>query len=209
MTRKERISTLLKLLPDMYPDAHCLLNYSGDPAKLLLATILSARTTDNAVNLVTPLIWEAFPTLEDIAEADSEILENILHPLGFFRAKTRSIKGAAAWLVENDKTVPDTIEELTTIPGVGRKTANVVIGEIFGIPAITVDTHFRRLSLRLDLTRNTNPEIIEQDLRKLIPPEKCTAFSHFLGFHGRQVCLSRKPKCTKCKFSEFCPKRGV
>ncbi len=209
MTRKDRIRELLYLLPDMYPSAHCLLNYEDSPEKLLLATILSARTTDIAVNLVTPLIWKQFPTLEDLAKVDTETLEAIIHPLGFFRAKTRSIKGAVQWLLGHDKTVPDTIEELITIPGVGRKTANVVIGEIFGKPAIIVDTHFSRLSLRLDLTRNTAPEKIEQDLRKLIPPENCTAFSHYLGFHGRQVCFSRKPKCCECKFGGFCPKKGT
>ena len=197
------------MLPVLYPDARCLLDYEGLPERLLIATILSARTTDAAVNKVTPYLWEKVRSIEELSSASRELIEKIVHPLGFFRSKARSIQEAAAWLIEHNEVLPGTIDELITVPGVGRKTANVIIGEVFHKPAIIVDTHVSRLSLRLDLTRNTQPQKIEDDLKKLLPENRWTSFSHQLGFHGRKVCLSRNPKCSICDFNEFCPKKGV
>ncbi len=209
MRRTERATILLEMLPVLYPDARCLLDYEGLPERLLIATILSARTTDAAVNKVTPYLWEKVRNIEGLSSASRELIEKIVHPLGFFRSKARSIQEAAAWLIENNEVLPGTIDELITVPGVGRKTANVIIGEVFHKPAIIVDTHVSRLSLRLDLTRNTQPQKIEDDLKKLLPENRWTSFSHQLGFHGRKVCLSRNPKCSICDFNEFCPKKGV
>lgn len=197
------------MLPVLYPNARCLLNYENRPERLLIATILSARTTDAGVNGVTPRLWKEISGIEELASANRELIEDIVHSLGFYRAKSESIQKAAIWLVEHDGTVPDTIDELIRIPGVGRKTANVIIGEAYGKPAIIVDTHFSRLSLRLDLTRKTQPSKIEADLKKLLPEDRWTSFSHQLGFHGRKVCLSRNPKCSSCEFTSFCPKRNA
>ena len=208
MNNRERAAVLLRRLPLLYPDARCLLQYDGSPEKLLISTILSARTTDEAVNRVTPLLWKEVKNMEGLAEADSERIRGILHPLGFFRAKTRSVQKAAKWLLENGG-VPDRMEELVKIPGVGRKTANVVLGEAFGRPAIVVDTHVKRLADRLDLTRLKAPDRIEFKLKRLLPKEKWTSFSHQLGFHGRRVCASRKPSCGTCGLSDVCPRRGV
>lgn len=209
MRRNERVTILLKMLPVLYPDARCLLNYEGKPERLLIATILSARTTDAAVNGVTPYLWETVKDIEGLSSANRELIENIVHPLGFFRSKTKSIQKAAAWLIEHNEVVPGTIDELITIPGVGRKTANVIVGEVFHKPAIIVDTHVSRLALRLDLTRKTEPSKIEADLKRILPKDRWTSFSHQLGFHGRKVCLSRKPKCSSCEFTGFCPKKGI
>ncbi|MCK4671296.1 MAG: endonuclease III [Candidatus Aegiribacteria sp.] len=209
MRRTKRVAILLEMLPVMYPNARCLLDYEGKPERLLIATILSARTTDPAVNKVTPHLWKKVRNIEGLSASCKELIEEIVHPLGFFRSKARSIQEAAAWLTAHEDVVPGTIDELITIPGVGRKTANVIIGEVFHKPAIIVDTHFSRLSLRLDLTRNTQPSKIEVDLKRLLPKDSWTSFSHQLGFHGREVCLSRKPKCSNCEFDEFCPKKGV
>lgn len=209
MRRTERVTILLEMLPAMYPNARCLLDYDGKPEKLLIATILSARTTDAAVNRVTPHLWEKVRNIQGLSQSSRELIEEIVHPLGFFRSKARSIQEAAAWLIEHNGVLPETIEELITIPGVGRKTANVIIGEVFNKPAIIVDTHVSRLSLRLDLTRNTQPPRIEVDLKRLLPKDRWTSFSHQIGFHGRQVCLSRNPKCSNCEFDEFCPKKGL
>ncbi len=209
MRRTERVAILLEMLPVMYPNARCLLDYEGKPERLLIATILSARTTDAAVNKVTPHLWKKVRNIEGLSASCKELIEEIVHPLGFFRSKARSIQEAAAWLTAHEDVVPGTIDELITIPGVGRKTANVIIGEVFHKPAIIVDTHFSRLSLRLDLTRNTQPSKIEVDLKRLLPKDSWTSFSHQLGFHGREVCLSRKPKCSSCEFNGFCPKKGV
>lgn len=208
MNNRERIQVLLERLPLLYPDARCLLEYGKDPEKLLIATILSARTTDNAVNQVTPRLWNEVHDIKGLAAADRGLLEVIVHSLGFFRSKAKSIQSAAEWLVKNDG-LPDTIDELVQIPGVGRKTANVIIGEAFNKPAIIVDTHVGRLAGRLDLTRARQPDKIEANLKKLLPKDRWTSFSHQLGFHGRQVCTSRNPSCDTCDFTSFCPKRGV
>jgi endonuclease-3 len=210
MTRRERITLLLEELPRLYPGARCLLDFDGSPEKLLFATILSAQTTDAAVNRVTPELWKSYPDIESLASADTKELEGIVHPLGFFRNKAGSLKKAAAWLLEhNCGKVPANMRELTRVPGVGRKTANVVLGEVFGVPAIIVDTHVKRLSGRLDLTRKASPDDIETDLRRLVPAVRRTGFSHRLGFHGRSICHARKPACNQCTLLEFCPGIGV
>jgi endonuclease III len=208
VNKSHRAKILLERLPLLYPDAGCLLEYYGDPTKLLIATILSARTTDDAVNKVTPVLWEHVHDIAGLASADSGMVEHIVHSLGFFRSKARSIQKAAEWLNENGA-LPDSIAGLIQIPGVGRKTANVIIGEVFGKPAIIVDTHVGRLSGRLDLARAKQPERIEASLKKLLPNEHWTSFSHQLGFHGRRVCTSRNPGCSTCDFLSICPRRGV
>ena len=208
MNNRERIRLLLEKLPVLYPDARCLLDYNGDPEKLLIATILSARTTDNAVNLVTNRLWNEVSNIGELAKADRNLVEDIVHSLGFFRNKARSIQNAAEWLVTN-KGLPDTMNELIHIPGVGRKTANVILGEAFNKPVIIVDTHVGRLSGRLDLTRVKQPDRIEANLKKLLPQDRWTSFSHQLGFHGRQVCTSRNPSCHTCDFNSFCPARNT
>lgn len=208
MIRNDRIAVLLERLPVMYPDARCLLDYDGRPEKLLISTILSARTTDEAVNRVAPKLWDRVGDLRGLANADRRDIEEIVHPLGFFRSKAGSIQEAARWVLDRGA-VPDSIEDLVKIPGVGRKTANVIMGEVFGEPAIIVDTHVGRLAGRLDLTRVREPDRIEKKLREVIPEEKQTSFSHQLGFHGRRVCGARKPSCDMCGIEDVCPRRGV
>ncbi len=202
MNRAERAKIILKELAELYPDAECALKYQGIPERLVIATILSAQTTDAAVNKATPGLWKKYPDMEHLAAASHKDVEELLKTIGLFRNKTKSIIKAAAFMVENG--LPDTIEALVKIPGVGRKTANVILGEVFGKPAITVDTHMKRLSARLDLTGNTNPDKIEIDLKKLIPAEEQTMFSHRIITHGRQVCNARKPRCAICPLTQVC-----
>lgn len=203
MKREERAVIVIQELKKLYPDARCLLEYQGIPHRLVVATILSAQTTDTAVNRATPALWMKYPTTGDLALAETFQVEELLKAIGLFRNKTRFIIKAAEFLEENG--LPDTITELVKIPGVGRKTANVVMGEIFKQPSITVDTHVKRLSLRLGLSRNTAPEKIEMDLRKIIPPAEQTIFCHRMITHGRQVCHARKPLCSVCTLREICP----
>ncbi len=208
VTRRERVSALLDRLPGLYPDARCLLDFDGSPAKLLIATILAAQTTDAAVNMVTPVLWETFPDIRALASADSATVEEIVHSLGFYRNKARSIILASNWLIDKGG-VPEVMTELIRIPGVGRKTANVVLGIAFGKPVIIVDTHVKRLSGRLDLSRKASPDDIERDLVKLVPVEDRTGFCTTLGFHGRRICNAKKPLCSTCTFLDFCPRRGI
>jgi len=208
MLRSERTGILLKRLPQMYPNAKCMLISDGNPFHLLIATILSARTTDESVNRVTPELWAAFHGPPELASAERASVENIVHPLGFFRNKSTSIMNAASWVADHDG-VPQTMDELLEIPGVGRKTASVVLADAFGIPAIIVDTHVGRLSYRLDLSRKTNPERIETDLKRLLPRVSWISFCHQIGYHGRRVCKSRKPDCNGCTLNDICPRRGL
>jgi len=210
MRRRERLEVLLEMLPKLYPDARCLLDYQGRPERLLVATILSAQTTDDAVNRVTPKLWARWPDLASLAGADRAEVEEVVHPLGFFRSKARSIQRTADAVMKRfGGQIPDSMEDLVGLPGVGRKTANVVLGEAFGLPAIIVDTHVKRLAGRLDLTRRTKPDRIEEDLRKLVPESVQTGFSHQLGFHGRGVCTARSPACDDCPLLQICPRRGL
>ncbi len=205
LKRRDIFDALLERLPGMYPDARCLLDYET-PEQLLIATVLAAQTTDEAVNRVTPALWSSFPSLDRLARADEAAVQEIVHPLGFFRNKARSIVRAAGYITGLES-FPSTMEELLKVPGVGRKTANVVLGECFGVPAIIVDTHVKRLSGRLDLSDETDPDRIEADLVACVPPPARTAFSHQLGFHGRTLCKARSPLCPSCPFL-FCRGRS-
>ena len=203
---RKRALLVLRRLRREYPDAKTALDHRG-PFQLLVATILSAQTTDVGVNKVTPVLFAKYPTPAALAAADPAGVEQIIKSTGYFRSKTRSLIGMANALVERfGGKVPDTMDELLTLPGVGRKTANVVLGNAFGKNVgIVVDTHVARLSQRLKLTRQTDPVKIEQDLMPLIPRRDWALFSHLLIFHGRQVCIARKPLCEKCVLNDICP----
>jgi endonuclease III len=194
----------------LYPDAHCELDFKT-PFQLIVATILSAQCTDKRVNMVTPLLFQTFPTAASLADAPPEKLEEIIKSTGFFRNKTKSLIGLGKALVErHNGEVPDSMEELVKLPGIGRKTANVVLGNAFGKnEGIVVDTHVARVSYRLGLTRETDPVKIEQDLMPLFPREDWALLSHLLIFHGRRVCEARRPKCEICVLNDICPSSTV
>jgi len=207
--RRELARKVVETLRRLYPDAKCSLEYRT-PLQLLIATILSAQCTDERVNQVTPALFGRFRTAADFAQADSRELEKYIRSTGFYRAKARNIIACCRALVEKyGGELPRTLEELTQLPGVGRKTANVVLGTIWGVPGIVVDTHVRRLARRMGLTHHTDPDKIERDLVELIPQEEWVAFGHRMIYHGRQVCLARNPKCEICALNSFCPKIGV
>lgn len=207
MTLKaERTAEIVRLLQKMYPRAKCSLDFET-PLQLLVATILSAQSTDARVNLVTKTLFKKYGSAEAFARAKTDVFERDIKSTGFFRSKTKSVQGAARTIVEtHNGQVPQTMEQLTALPGVGRKTANVVLGNAFGKPAgIVVDTHISRVSGRLALTRQSNPEKIEADLMKLVPQKEWIRFSHRMILHGRQICVARKPKCSQCLLNELCP----
>jgi endonuclease-3 len=207
--KKKRASKILSILQDEYPKAKCHLNFDG-PFELLIGCILSAQCTDKRVNEVTPELFKKYPTPHEFARADQGVLEQEIHSCGFFRAKTKSILNCSKALVEEyGGEVPRTMDELTKLAGVGRKTANVVLGNYFGTPGIIVDTHIKRLSTRLNLTTNSDPTKIEYALNEIIPQEKWTFFSNSLGDHGRTVCYARKPMCGDCMISHLCPSAGL
>lgn len=192
-------------LAQEYPDARCALDYDS-PLQLLIATVLSAQCTDERVNSVTPELFARYPEAADYASAQRSDLERILRPLGFQRAKAGHLVGIGEKLVADFQgEVPRTVKELTSLPGVGRKTALVVLGNAFGIPGLTVDTHFGRLMQRLGLTGEKTPVKIERDISKLVPEEEWTMFSHRVIFHGRQVCHARTPECDACVLRDMCP----
>jgi endonuclease-3 len=196
-------------LAELYPDVHTELNF-GTPLELLVATILSAQTTDKRVNLVTPVLFARYRTAADYAAADRGEMEKIIQSTGFFRAKTNSLIGLGQALCERfGGEVPASLAELVTLPGVGRKTANVVLGNAFGVPGITVDTHFARLSRRFGWTRQTDPVKIESEVGALFPPREWTLLSHRLIWHGRRVCHARKPACGACELARLCPSYGI
>lgn len=206
MKKSDRATEVVKRLRKRFPDAHCELNHEG-AFQLLIATILSAQTTDVRVNMVTPLLFKAYPTPAKLAGAVQEDVEAIIRSTGFFKNKAKNIIGCARQLVELHKgEVPRTIEELAALPGVGRKTANVVLGNAFNInEGIVVDTHVKRISALLGLTKNTDPEKVEQDLIKLFPREDWTMVSHLLIFLGRRNCIARRPQCDLCVLANICP----
>ncbi len=206
MTRKEQAAALAKRLPEIYPDAHCELDFSS-PLELLVATILSAQCTDVRVNMVTPALFKRCPSAPDYAAIPQEELETLVHSTGFYRNKAKSIRGMGAALVErHGGVVPQTIEELSALPGAGRKTANVVLGNAFHInEGVVVDTHVGRLSLRLGLTTNTDPIKVEQDLMDLFMQESWSDLSHWLIWHGRRRCKARNPACEECELRDLCP----
>lgn len=198
-----------RILAETYPDAHCELDFAS-PFQLLVATVLSAQTTDVRVNLTTPALFAKYPTPEDLAAANPEDVENILKPTGFFRAKTKSVMGLSAAITERfGGAVPPRLADLVTLPGVGRKTANVVLGNAFGVPGITVDTHFTRLARRFGWTSQDDPVKIEQEVGSLIPKSEWTMLSHRLIWHGRRVCHARKPACGACSVAALCPSFGL
>ena len=211
-TAKGRAKAIVPILAEEYPGSAkelCALRHDG-PFQLLAATILSAQTTDEAVNSVTPALFARYPTPVDLASADPAEVEKLVHPTGFFRAKTKSLLGMAAALEERfGGEVPPAMDDLVTIPGVGRKTANVVRSVGFGLPGLPVDTHVGRLSRRLGLTAETDPVKVEADLDAIVAAPERGAFSLRLILHGRRVCQARKPRCTACVLSHICPKIGV
>lgn len=192
-----------------YPDARCELNFS-DPFQLLVVTVLSAQTTDQRVNAVSPTLFAAYPDAAAMAAAERERLETIVGPLGFFRAKTDSLLKLSAALIErHDGQVPSRMADLVALPGVGRKTANVVLGNAFGIPGITVDTHFGRLSRRLGWTEQTDPVKVEHEVGALFPKAAWTMLSHHLIWHGRRRCHATRPACGACPVARWCPAYGA
>ena len=205
-----RAKTILGRLKRQYPDARCALRH-GDAYQLLVATILSAQCTDTRVNMVTPAFFARYPSPEALARADRGEVEEIIRSTGFFRNKTRSLIGMAQALVADHRgEVPRTMAELRVLPGVGRKTANVVLGNAYGInEGVTVDTHVTRLSRLLGLSRHDDPVKIEQDLMPLFPQEDWALLSHLLITHGRQICIARRPRCTECVVADLCPSAAV
>ena len=202
----ERMDTILRRLEAQFPEAGCSLGFET-PLQLLVATILSAQCTDERVNMVTPTLFARFRTAQDFADADPDALAAIIRSTGFYRNKTRSLIGMGRALVErHGGEVPRTMAELTQVPGAGRKTANVVLGNALGVEeGIVVDTHVSRLSQRLGLTRHTDPVSIEQDLIALVPRGRWTLFPHLMIHHGRAICQARKPQCERCPLNDLCP----
>ncbi len=207
--RVARAGRIAATLARLYPEARVTLDFKT-PWQLLAATILSAQCTDERVNVVTPALFRRYPDPQATAAADVRDLERLVVTTGFFRQKARSLKAAAKQIVERYRgEVPASMDELVKLPGVGRKTANVVLGHAFGIPGLAVDTHVGRVAYRLGLTRESDPDKIEADLRELLPPEQWTAFSMRLILHGRRVCVARKPRCAECALVADCPTTGV
>jgi endonuclease III len=207
---RRRTTQILAILKRTYPDAHCALNFTT-PLQLLIATILSAQCTDERVNQVTPGLFARCPDAASLAAISQKELEKIIHSTGFYRAKARSLRSCAASLVaEHSGKVPKTMEALHQLAGVGRKTANVVLGNAFGLAeGVVVDTHVGRLSRRMGLTRHLDPVKVESALVRLIPKEDWTLVSHLLIAHGRKRCMARNPNCPQCELRKFCPQRGV
>jgi len=208
--KKARTRRIITALRKLYPEADCALAHA-DPLQLLIATILSAQSTDETVNKVTPILFKRFPTARTLADADREEIEKIIHSTGFFRQKTKSIQGACRLISDRFAgRVPDNMDDLLTLPGVARKTANVVLGTAFGInDGVVVDTHVGRLATRLALTWSSKDSKdavkIERDMMAIVPRKEWTFFGHALIWHGRRVCAARKPDCDSCKLSKNCP----
>ena len=200
----KRIKTMIGILERVYPDAKTALHHKN-PLELLVATVLSAQCTDERVNKVTRDLFKKYKTAEDYARADLQELENDIRPTGFFRNKAKALKGLCAGLVENFQgQVPPNLDDLVSLKGIGRKTANLVLGEAFGIPGIVVDTHVLRLSQRIGLTNKKDPVKAEFELMRIVPKAKWTPFSHLLILHGRAVCTARKPRHEECRILDLC-----
>lgn len=201
----EKVNAIIEILEQRYPDALCALHYSKD-YELMIAVRLSAQCTDARVNLVTPALFAAYPTLEDFANADIADVENYVHSCGFYRHKARDIVLACQMLIEKyDSKVPETMEELLKLPGVGRKTANLLMGDLYGIPgSIVCDTHCIRICGKLGLSEGKDPEKVERQLRKILPPEKSSDFCHRIVLFGRDICTARSPKCSECPLALHC-----
>jgi endonuclease-3 len=204
MEPANKIGPILKLLEEHYPDAHCTLDFTN-PLELLVATVLSAQCTDVRVNQVTPAIFKHYRTAADYADAPLEDLEQAIYTTGFYHQKAKSLKAICQALVTQfGGQVPASLDDLVKLPGIGRKTANVILGNAFGIPGITVDTHMSRVSQRLGLTKQKDPVKIEFDLMPLVPEERWVKFSHQMIWHGRQVCTAKKPDCPHCPLLPYC-----
>ncbi|HEY9869274.1 MAG TPA: endonuclease III [Candidatus Obscuribacterales bacterium] len=205
LVNKQTAQQMMDLLCRRYPDAHCELNYKND-FQLLVAVILSAQTTDVTVNKVTPELFKRFPTPRALAEAPPEAVKEIIRPTGYYNAKAANIQACAQAIVERfSGRVPTTLDELVTLPGVGRKTANVVLGTAHNVPGWSVDTHVQRLAGRLGLSKNTDPAKIEQDLQRLFPKQDWAKLSITLIWHGRRTCFARNPDCPGCPINHLCP----
>lgn len=199
-----RIDEIILKLEEAYPEAVCSLDYR-DPLQLLISTILAAQCTDERVNMVTPALFAKYPDCKSFAEADTCELEGYIKSTGFFRNKAKNIIECCRRLRDvYDYRVPDNMDDLLTLAGVGRKTANLILGDIYDKPSVVVDTHCKRIAARLGLTDNTDPNKVEMDLAAILPPEKSTRFCHQLVFHGRKVCNARSPKCEICSLKEYC-----
>jgi endonuclease-3 len=206
---RSRAGRIVRRLAQAYPDAHCALTFRN-PLELLVATILSAQCTDSRVNRLTPALFARYPDAAAFAAADRKELERLIKPTGFFRNKARNIMLCCKQLVErHGGQVPRTMQELVRLTGIGRKTANVILGNAFATPGIPVDTHVGRLSRRLGLTEHANPVKVERDLMGLVPKKHWSLFAHRMIFHGRQVCRSRRPRCEACPLAGLCPRDGV
>ena len=204
MTKKQRAVSCVEALKKEYPDAICSLVYD-DPLQLIIAVRLSAQCTDERVNKVTPALFERFPDINSFCEAEVEEIEELVHSCGFFRAKARDIKNMCIMLRdEYDGILPDTVEELTKLPGVGRKTANLIVGDVYKKPAVVADTHLIRITNLLGLVETKDPKKVELELKKILPPEESNDFCHRCVLHGRAVCIARRPQCDKCCMREFC-----
>lgn len=205
---RDQARKIFRILAKTYPDAHCELDFNN-PLELLVATVLSAQCTDQRVNKVTPALFAAYPSAEALAAAKRTDLEAIITPTGFFRQKAQTIQQIAQRLCDDyGGQVPGDLDELVTLPGVGRKTANVVLGNAFDIPGITVDTHFGRLARRFGWTEQKNPDKVEQDVAALFPAKDHTMLSHYVVWHGRRICHARKPACGACPVAKVCPSFG-
>jgi endonuclease-3 len=204
MTKKQKALAAVEALEKKYPEAICSLEYS-DPLQLLIATRLSAQCTDARVNLVTPALFEKYKSVEDFAAADIADVEKLVHSCGFFRAKARDIVNMCREIIERfDSKVPDNLDDLVSLPGVGRKTANLIMGDVYGKPAVVCDTHLIRITNLLGLVNTKDPKKVETELRKILPEEKSNDFCHRAVLHGRDTCVSGRPKCGECCMKEFC-----
>ena len=205
MKKKEKVSAIIDILKGIYPQAPCALHYSKD-YELMIAVRLSAQCTDARVNLVTPALFAAYPTLEAMAAADIRDVENYIHSCGFYRQKAKDIVLACQMLISQyGGKVPDTMDALLKLPGVGRKTANLLLGDLYGVPgSVVCDTHCIRICGRLGLSKGKEPEKVETQLRKILPPEESSDFCHRIVLFGRDTCIARKPKCSECPLSPFC-----
>ena len=207
--KKVRAKAIYRQLTKNYPNVRCELDYNS-AFQLLVATVLSAQCTDKRVNQTTPALFKKYPNPKKMAKADLKDIQRLVKSTGFFRAKAKSIKGLSNKIMEEfDGKVPSNLEDLITLPGVGRKTANVVLGHAFGIPGITVDTHFGRLSRRFGWSKQNNPVKVELEVGKLIPEKEWTNLSQRMIWHGRRVCHSRKPACGACALAKLCPSYGI
>lgn len=204
-----RMAIILKILEREYPEARCSLDFKN-PFQLLVATILSAQCTDERVNMTTPALFKKYPTPEAMAKARIAELEKLIRSTGFYKNKAKSLKSASKDIVElHGGRVPGTLEELVELHGVGRKTANVVLGNIFGVPGMVVDTHVGRLARRMGFTAETDPVKVEHELMELVPKERWTEFGHLMIAHGRAICQARSPKCDDCPVRSYCPRIGL